>query len=460
MTSIPKATLPRLPFLERLVQTFVSHGHELYLVGGSVRDMLLGRDLGDLDFTTDAHPPEVKRLMRAAQPETIYTMGERFGTIGAIFDGRHVEITTYRSEQYQPHSRKPQVEFGASLEGDLSRRDFTINAMALDIQSGRVVDAFDGERDLQRRLIRAVGRADERFGEDPLRMLRAVRFAVQLGFTIESATAEALRRQSDSLADISHERIAQEMNRILIEGRVAQGIRLLCELGLMVHIVPEILQMRGMRQDSYHYKDVFEHTLTVVSNVPPVLHLRWAALLHDVAKPRTMSVEGGEVHFYGHEHVGEQMTRRLLVNLRYDRDMIDRAAKLVGMHQRANSYESDWTDGAVRRFMREVGEELWDLLALSRADVTSRRPEKRQAAARRVDELEVRIADIRAQEDVARLQSPLDGNELMELSGRGPGPWIRPIKERLLAMVLEGELAADDKERAREIARQMLNSEA
>lgn len=456
MSPTSQLAVPNLLPVDRLAQVFSHHGRELYLVGGPVRDLLLGREVGDLDFATDARPPEVKRLLGAAGASAVYTVGERFGTIAAHFDGRQVEITTYRSEQYEPRSRKPRVEFGSTLESDLSRRDFTINAMAVDLPSGRLVDLFEGERDLRRRLIRAVGQADERFQEDPLRLLRGVRLAVQLGFHIEPATAEAIRRHSASLACISRERIAQEMNRLLVERLVAQGLRLLCDLDLMAQIVPEIEQMRGMRQNNHHHKDVFEHTLAVVANVAPVLHLRWAALLHDVAKPLTLSVDQGEVHFYGHERLGEQMTRRILATLHYERAMIERTANLVGMHQRANSYDPDWTDGAMRRLMREAGEELEDLLALSRADVTSRRPDKRLAASRRVDELEARIAAIRAQEDVARLQSPLDGNELMEMFGREPGPWIRPIKDHLLELVLDGALAPDDKEGARAIARQMI----
>jgi poly(A) polymerase len=459
MTSRPSISLPKHAFVDRLVDVFALHGRELYLVGGSVRDAILGRDIGDLDFATDAHPPEVKRLVRAAAPSSIYTVGERFGTIGAVFDYLHVEITTYRTEHYEPRSRKPDVEFGTSLEGDLSRRDFTINAMALEVRSGRLVDPFCGERDLGLRLIRAVGSPEERFEEDPLRMLRAVRFAVQLDFRIDQSTVAAIRRQAANLAHISRERIAQEMNRILVEPRAAHGIRLLCDLGLMPSIVPEILEMRGMSQDTFHHKDVFEHTLQVLSNVPAVLHLRWAALLHDVAKPRTRSVDNGEVHFFGHERLGEQMTRRILSSLRYDREMVMCTAKLVGMHLRPNTYEPDWTDGAVRRFMREAGEELADLLALSRADVTSRRTEKRFAAARRVDELQARIDDLRAREDVARLQSPLDGNELMQMFGLGPGPWIRTVKDHLLNLVLDGSLAPDDKATAAEIAQELLQRE-
>ena len=444
--------------LQRLGEVFQAANHRLYLVGGSVRDRLLHREVHDYDLATDALPAEVKRLVRRAGATSIYTVGEKFGTIGAIFDGITTEITTFRGEAYKPLSRKPEVRFGTTLLEDLARRDFTINAMAQDVVTGEMIDPFGGREDLQRRTIRAVGEAAERFAEDPLRLLRAVRFAAQLGFSLDPTTAAAIVEQADLLATISRERIAEEMDRILTSPHAAKAVRQLCDLGLMRHIVPEVLDLRGMQEEAYHHKDVFEHTLTVLDSTPPRLAVRWAALLHDIAKPRTRRVEDGQVHFHGHEVVGESMARRILSNLRYDRATIQKVARLVRMHQWINSYDETWTDGAVRRLMREAGDDLDDLVALSRADVTSRRPEKVKAAARRIAELEARIAHLRAQEDVAKLRSPLDGNELMALFGRGPGPWIKPIKERLLAMVLDGTLAPDDKERAAEIARQMVEA--
>jgi poly(A) polymerase len=440
----------------RLADAFQVRGKSLYAVGGSVRDGLRGQATVDLDFTTDARPDDVKRLVKRAGADGIYTVGEKFGTIGATFGDQIVEITTYRSEQYEPGSRKPQVRFGNSLLGDLSRRDFTINAMAKDAARGEIIDPFGGQRDLASRTIRAVGDPAERFAEDPLRLLRAVRFAVQLVFEIEPGTKRAIAAQAGMLAQISRERIVQEMNKILVARQAGLGIRLLCDLGLMEHIVPEVLAMRGMQQDRYHHKDVFDHTLQVIDRAPPTVTLRWAALLHDIAKPLTRSVENGEVHFFGHEWVGAQMAQTILSNLRLDRHTIERVSLLVEMHQRANTYEADWTDGAVRRFMREAGDAIDDLLALSAADVTTRRPERKRAAAERVEALQLRVAEIRAQEDVAKIASPLDGHELMALFGRPPGPWIKPIKERLLTAVLDGELAPNDKETAADLARRLV----
>jgi poly(A) polymerase len=457
---------PQLRVTERLGRAFRQAERRLFLVGGPVRDLLLGREPPDLDFTTDAPPEVVKGLIQQAGATELFAVGERFGTIGGIFAGSpsarpvDVEITTYRSESYQPYSRKPQVEFGQSLEGDLARRDFTINAMALElVEPGAettLIDPFGGQADLGRRLIRAVGRPAERFSEDPLRLLRAVRFATQLGFELDPETGAAVQKHSSELAWIPNERIQPELDRILLSPAAADGIRLLCDLDLMAVLIPELLAMRGMHEDAYRHKDVFEHTLQVVGAVPVELTLRWAALLHDIAKPRTRTIENGEVHFHRHELVGKQMSRKILSTLKYPRRLIDDVATLVELHLRPNAYEPDWTDGAVRRLMREAGENLERLLLLSRADVTSRRTDRRQAADRRVNALEARCAELQARADVARLTSPLDGLELMALFDRGPGPWIKPIKDHLTELVVEGTLSMDDKERAAEIARAMV----
>ncbi|MCC6179236.1 MAG: HD domain-containing protein [Chloroflexi bacterium] len=445
------------PPVSALTDTFAQAGRSLYLVGGPVRDLLLGRPLSDLDFTTDARPPQIKSLVRLAGADSIFTIGEKFGTIGGVFGEIVVEITTYRSEEYEPGSRKPRVEFGDSLDGDLSRRDFTINAMALDPRTGAIVDPFDGQTTLRARRIATVGKAEDRFSEDPLRLLRGVRLAAQLAFEIDRPTRRAIVAHAEMLGTISRERIAQEIDKILVSRLPGLGIRLLTDLGLMPYIIPEVLAMRGMTQDaSYHHKDVYDHTIQVLDKTAPELTLRWAALLHDIAKPRTRSIDDGVVHFYGHEAVGAQMARRILADLRQDKHTIEHVAALVALHQRANAYEDDWTDGAVRRFIREAGDVLDDLLALSAADVTSRRPERQRTAAARVEALRARIAEIRAREEVEKLSSPLDGNELMALFGRGPGPWIKPVKDRLLAAVLDGALTAGDKAGAEVLARTVL----
>ena len=441
---------------ESLAIAFGRAGKSLYLVGGCVRDELLGLPTNDYDFTTDAEPSEIKPLVNAAGADAIYTVGERFGTIGAIFGELRAEITTYRAESYTPGSRKPDVTFGRSLEDDLSRRDFTINAMARPAAGGDIVDPFGGQTDLGARIVRAVGNADERFAEDPLRLLRAIRFAAQFQFQIEPETRASIARSADQLRNISAERIAAEVNKMLLTSRPSVPIRELCDLGLMRYIVPEFLELRDHQATRARHKDNFEHTLSVLDRTPRVLAVRWGAILHDIAKPKVMSIDEDEVHFYGHEVVGERLARRILQRLKFDRATIDCVGLLVRLSGRINSYEGEWTDGAVRRLVREAGDALDDLLALSKSDVTSSRPERVRAAEARVDQLEERARRLQEEEDVAKIRPPLDGIELMEMFGRPPGPWIRPIKERLLAMVLDGDLAPDDKQRAAEIARSMM----
>lgn len=468
-----------------LAQSFRAQGFELYLVGGTVRDLLLHRDSPpDADLTTNARPDDIKRLVAPTHPLVVVTVGEQFGTVRlhypradesesgqeavsgpepvAIANGRTaevdvVEITTYRSDRYDPASRKPDVTFGDSLEGDLLRRDFTINAMARDPLSGAIIDPYAGRADLERKLIRAVGNdPSHRFDEDPLRMLRAARFAAQLDFSIEPATAEAIRRQAATLQKISRERIRDEFTKLLVTSNPLLGIRLLVELGLMPYIVPEVLELRGVSQQPGHSKDVYEHVLRVVQRTPPRPATRWAGLLHDIAKPRTRSVEDGKVHFFGHEDVGANMTREILKRLKFDRPFIDYVSRLVRLHMRANAYTPDWTDGAVRRLMLDAGEGLHDLLDLSRADITSYRPEKVSRAVGRVNDLEERAARLREEALRVPIKSPLDGNELMALVERGPGPWLRPVKDYLLGLVIDGELAPDDKARAAGLARAFL----
>jgi len=447
--------------IERLARGFSEEDRELYLVGGCVRDQLIGRPLHDLDLTTDAPPDEIKRIAQRARPDALYDVGAKFGTIGLIFrlpieeESWTLEITTYRTEQYLNGTRKPTVEFGTSLHDDLARRDFTMNAMAVDALSGELHDPFGGQRDIERRLIRAVGVARERFHDDPLRLLRAVRFAAQLGFEIERETTAAIRQTAPELKRISRERIAQELTAILVSPRPDLGVRLATELGLTEHCIPEVLPMMGVSQRPLHHKDVFEHTLGVLRNThQPDPLLRWAALLHDIAKPQTKSVHNGQVHFFGHEDLGARMARRILRGLHFDNRFVERVAKLVLMHLRVNAYDRDWTDSAVRRLVREAGEELDPLVALSRADVTSYRAERREAAKLRADEFEARVRQLQEQEDIQKLQSPLDGNDLMALFDRPPGAWIRPIKDYLLNLVLEGQLSQDDKETATKLARE------
>ncbi|HKD77019.1 MAG TPA: HD domain-containing protein, partial [Ktedonobacterales bacterium] len=297
------------------------------------------------------------------------------------------------------------------------------------------------------------------FADDPLRLLRAVRFAAQLDFTIEPYTAEAIVSQAATLEKISRERIRDEFNKLLISPRPLLGLRLAVDLGLMSYAIPEVMELRGVSQRTgpVQSKDVYEHVLRVVQNSPPRLTSRWAGLLHDIAKPRTRSVENGQVHFFGHEDVGAVMARDILKRLKFDRPFVEHVSRLVKLHMRSNAYAPEWTDGAVRRLMLDAGDALPDLLDLSRADITSYRAEKISRAAARVAELDARCQRLKEEAERVPIKSPLDGNELMEIFGRGPGPWLKPIKEHLLSLVIDGALAPDDKAAAATIARQMLD---
>ena len=429
-----------------------------------MRDVLLHRGgSNDADLATDAKPGEIKQIVAPTHPNAVVLVGERFGTVRLHYTSDIIEITTFRSEVYNPESRKPEVCFGTELEEDLLRRDFTINAMALHPLTGQIYDPFGGRQDLEAHILRAVGNEpDKRFDEDPLRLLRAVRFAAQLDFTIEPETRRSIIRQAPKLQKISRERIRDEMNKLLLSAHPAKGLDLLVELGLMEWIIPEVLALRGVSQQpqrAIQTKDVYMHVLRVVERSSPRLICRWSALLHDIAKPRTRTVDDGKVHFFGHEDIGGYMARDILKRLHFDRDFIESVSKIVRLHMRANAYTPEWTDGAVRRLMLDIGDDLANLLDLSRADITSYRVDKLSRAAARVAELAERCQRLQEEAERVPLKSPLDGKELMAMFDRGPGPWLRPIKEHLLGLVIDGALAPDDKEGAAKIARMLVEGE-
>ncbi|MCX7624582.1 MAG: CCA tRNA nucleotidyltransferase [Thermomicrobium sp.] len=459
--SAARSVLERLPpalhdINDRLARAFTAAGHELYLVGGVVRDLLLGRPVTDLDYTTSAQPEETKRLGQAAGADSIYTVGEAFGTIGLVFAGVVVEITTYRTEWYPTADRRPAVRFGRSLLEDLARRDFTVNAMAVHAVTGELVDPYGGLRDLERRVIRAVGDPRERFREDPLRMLRAARFAAQLGFDVETETREAMRELAAELQRVSVERIAMELDRLLVAPEPDRGLEFLRETGLLPFVLPELVPLAEDVADRRH-KDVWRHTLLVVRQSPPRLAVRWAALLHDAAKPMTRTVdEQGEVHFFGHEVKGAELARKALRRLRQEKALVERVARLVELHLRPAAYDETWTDSAVRRLMVEAGDLLEDLLDLVAADVTSARAWRRREARARIERLRAHIRRLEEEAALAQIKSPLDGNELMAIFGLPPGRWIAKVKNYLRDLVIEGELAPGDKETARILAERWL----
>lgn len=417
--------------------------------------MLMGVAPKDWDYTTNATPVEIREILSRTNATAIFGIGEKFGTIGAIIDGKSVEITTFRSEAYEPGSRHPSVSFGTDLIADLSRRDFTINAIAQDMFSGAIIDPFGGREDIERKTIVAVGSPDLRFDEDPLRMLRAIRFASQLDFKISPQTMESLRQQAHQLSTISQERIMSEVSKMLMTSTPGAAIAALVYVGLMPYIVPEFMDIVDMPINRGH-KDVYDHTLKVIDQSPPRPMLRWAAWLHDIGKPATYDRSSGDVHFLGHDVVGGKMAQKILRRLKMDVASIEYISDLVTMHMRVNGYTSDWTDGAVRRFIVEAGDKLEDLLDLSDADVTTKNMKLRNEYKRLTAELRSRIIDLQARDNVVQMKSPLDGNDLMALFNRPAGQWIKEIKQALLDAVLDGVLAEDDKETATKMAKEIL----
>jgi poly(A) polymerase len=453
--------------VERLAAAFAASGHELSLVGGIVRDALLGFQLpADLDFATDARPEQIQQIGVAAGADSTYDIGARFGTIGLIFggDGAHaplaVEITTYRSEHYPDESRHPEVQFGNDLIADLSRRDFTINAMAVDVLTGALIDPFEGRPDIDRGIIRAVGDPALRFDEDPLRLLRAARFVSQLGFMIAGETFDAMIEAAPSIDRISRERIYAELTRLMTGTYASHALEVLNQTGLLALTMPALVplsQETGDRGPVHREKDLWEHTKKVVDKAEPRPVLRWAALMHDAAKPMTRGFDAnGEIHFIGHEREGAILARETLEGLHADRATVKAVSHIVELHGRPGTYDRSWTDSAVRRLMLDADDELRDLLDLAAADVTSARAFRQQAAAQRIAGLRAHIERLEAERELDQWKSPLDGDELMAAFDRPPGRWIAEIKDHLRELVIDGELDPGDKEAALTIARARL----
>lgn len=445
-------------WLESLSKDFSDSGHQLYLVGGAVRDELLGKEVGEWDLATDAKPSKVEQILHQ-RTKKIGLIGKRFGTVTADLNGNQVEITTFRGESYEEHSRKPVVEFGQSIEEDLSRRDFTINAIAYDLRFKRILDNNNGERDLKEKIIRAVGDPETRFREDPLRMLRAIRFAVTLGFEIETETFKAISLERERFGILSSERVAQEMDKILLCDKPSRGVDLLVESGLINYILPELIPCIDLEFDPTQHKDIYGHILQVLDQTPAKIELRWCAILHDIAKPLTRQKIGGEFHFLGHEVVGARLTKDILRRLKYSNEFVDYLSKLVYLHQRIPNNDNLWTDGAVRRFVRDAGETLDDLFTFASADSTGNNERKLEKYKRMRETLRERITELEKQAEIAKIHSPLDGEELMKMFHRPAGAWIKPIKEHLLQLVLDGKLDQEDKETAERIARQLVRNE-
>ncbi|MDP3949317.1 CCA tRNA nucleotidyltransferase [Microbacterium sp.] len=450
------AALAEGPVVAEVARAFEAAGFELAVVGGPVRDALLGREVNDLDFTTNASPDEILKIVTPIS-STQWDIGRAFGTIGARVRGEQVEITSYRADSYDGVTRKPTVEFGDTIDGDLARRDFRVNAMALQVPAVKLVDPTGGVEDLVAGVLRTPTDPNVSFGDDPLRMLRAARFSAQLGFEIEATTLDAISRLRETLKIVSPERIQGELVRLMQTEDPARGIRVLVDTELIEEFLPEVSALRLEVDEHHHHKDVYEHSLTVLAQAIELEHsrhpgdapdvpLRIAALLHDIGKPRTRKLEpGGAVTFHHHDVVGSRMARKRLQALRFDGDTTDAVATLIELHLRFFGYaEGTWTDAAVRRYVRDAGDLLERLHILTRADVTTRNRRKASRLASAYDDLEKRIADLREQEQLDAMRPELDGNQIQKILEIGPGREIGEAYKFLLDLRLdEGVLGPD-----------------
>ncbi len=443
------------PITDSLTAAFKEAGFTLALVGGPVRDAILGRLGNDLDFTTNARPEATKAIMKK-WADAIWDTGAAFGTIAGKKGDHTIEVTTYRSEIYDPNSRKPEVDFGDSIIGDLGRRDFTVNAMALELtgETPEFIDPFNGVTDLAKKLLRTPGSATDSFSDDPLRMMRAARFMSQLNFTVDSSVIEAMQDMSERITIISAERVRDEFIKILMSDNPRAGLSLLVETGLAEKVLPELPMLKLEIDEHHHHKDVYEHTLTVLEQAialedrldGPNLINRLAALLHDIGKPKTRElIPGGGVSFHHHEVVGARMAKNRLKALRFDNETIDNVYTLVFLHLRFHGYGSgEWTDSAVRRYVRDAGDLLVHLHVLTRADCTTRNAKKAAMLATTYDSLEARIAVLQEEEELNKIRPDLDGNQIMEILGVRPSPLIGKAYAYLLELRLDrGPLGED-----------------
>ncbi|MBG6099361.1 poly(A) polymerase [Nocardioides luteus] len=449
------AELDRIaPVIDSLGEAFAAGGHELALVGGPVRDAMLGRPHNDLDFTTSARPEETEKILRT-WGDALWDMGRDFGTIGTRKGPWQVEVTTYRSEAYSADSRKPAVAYGTSLADDLVRRDFTVNAMAVRLPGREVVDLYGGVVDLATRMLRTPGTPEDSFSDDPLRMMRAARFAAQLGFTVAPEVVAAMTDMASRISIISAERVRDELVKLICAPFPRLGLSLLVETGLAELVLPELTALRMERDEHNRHKDVYEHTLTVLEQSidqearlggGPDFVSRFAALMHDVGKPRTRKFhDDGTVSFHHHDVVGAKMTRKRMKALRFSNDEIEAVSKLVELHLRFHGYgDGDWTDSAVRRYVRDAGDQLDRLHVLTRADCTTRNRRKADRLARTYDALEARIERISEEEELAALRPALDGNQIMSLLGIAPGREVGAAYKFLMDLRLDEGILSED----------------
>lgn len=432
------------PVADDLARRFQEAGFSLALVGGSVRDALLGRLGNDLDFTTDARPQDVLKIMRP-WADAVWDVGIAFGTVGGQKDGWQIEVTTYRSEAYDRTSRKPEVSYGDSIEEDLVRRDFTVNAMAVALPEKAFIDPHGGLDDLAARVLRTPGTPEDSFSDDPLRMMRAARFAAQLDFEVAPEVVKAMHDMAGRIDIVSAERVRDELNKLILSPHPRKGLSLLVETGLAARVLPELPALRLERDEHHRHKDVYDHTLIVLEQAMalesegPDLTLRLAALLHDIGKPRTRRFEkDGRVSFHHHEVVGAKMTKKRMTALKYSNELVKDVSRLVELHLRFHGYGTgEWTDSAVRRYVRDAGPLLGRLHKLTRSDCTTRNKRKAAALSRAYDGLEERIEQLQQQEELDAIRPDLDGNQIMEILGIRPGPAVGQAYKHLMELRLE-----------------------
>ncbi len=451
---VPERLRPVLAEVAPLAQRFVAAGHRVYLVGGTVRDLLLDRPVAGIDFdlTTDASPDAIEAVVRP-WADAVWVQGKRFGTIGCRKDGRALEITTHRAEAYRPDSRKPEVRFSSDVTTDLSRRDFTVNAMALSLGAEaepELIDPFGGAVDLVSGRLRTPLSPEESFSDDPLRMLRAARFLAGYGLAPEPDLVDAVRNLHGRLEIVSAERIRDELDKLLVVDSPEAGLWFLVDTGLAEEFLPELPALALEVDPIHHHKDVLAHTIAVVAKTRPERIVRLAALFHDVGKPKTRSFgPGGKVSFHHHEVVGARMTRERMQALRYPADDIEAVSRLVELHLRFHTYKMGWTDSAVRRYVRDAGPLLAGLNELTRCDCTTRNRRRAEELARRMDALEARIEVLQAEEELSRIRPELDGNQVMEHLGVPPGPVVGRALDFLLELRLEEGPVGEDEARRR-----------
>lgn len=433
--SLKKLAQDDTPLYE-LSKLFSDAGHEFHVVGGSVRDVLLGVQSPDIDICTNAHPEHILEIMSPISTH-VWRQGEAFGTIGAKYKDIDVEITTYRKEVYSSESRKPEVEFGDDLQTDLSRRDFTVNALAFSLPEARLIDPYGGLDDLIARRLRTPLSPEISFSDDPLRMMRAARFMARFELVPDINLVDAVKEMRSRLSIVSKERIRDELCKLLVVDDPSTGLYFLSETKLSDEFLPELNAMQLEQDPVHHHKDVLVHTIAVVANTRPELQVRLAALMHDIAKPATRAIGDHGVSFHHHEVVGAKMTRKRMRELKFSKELIDNVSQLVFLHLRIHTYAMGWTDSAVRRYVRDAGDLLDDLNHLQRCDCTTRNKKRAQELSDRMDSLERRIDDLAQQEELQKIRPHLNGEQVMKHLGVGPGREVGKALDYLLEHRLE-----------------------